>query len=194
MILSLILVGLLSSFALGPASFSIIRKMLQERKFPWAEISGFLMGDVIYIAMSLVLLQSPFMQNSRLKVALTLLTSGTLLAFSLHMLWKRQKNTNTASVEASSQNGFWGSLLLTLGNFHLVLIYTGLFAGLLHGNLLQVVGGAGLYTLSFAGGFILLLNVLKNFQETLQKMLRQIEVFVSVGFIFFSFYLSWGTL
>ena len=194
MIFSLILVGLLSSFALGPASFSIIRKMLQERKFPWAEISGFLMGDVIYIAMSLVLLQSPFMQNSRLKVALTLLTSGTLLAFSLHMLWKRQKNPNTASVEASSQNGFWGSLLLTLGNFHLVLIYTGLFAGLLHGNLLQVVAGATLYTLSFAGGFILLLNVLKNFQETLQKMLRQIEVFVSVGFIFFSFYLSWGTL
>lgn len=191
MILSLILVGLLSSFALGPASFSIIRKMLQERKFPWAEISGFLMGDVIYIAMSLVLLQSPFMQNSRLKVALTLLTSGTLLAFSLHMLWKRN---HTASAEASSQNGFWGSLLLTLGNFHLVLIYTGLFAGLLHGNLLQVVGGAGLYTLSFAGGFILLLNVLKKFQDTLQRLLRQIEVFVSVGFIFFSFYLSWGTL
>jgi hypothetical protein len=191
MILSLILVGLLSSFALGPASFSIIRKMLQEKNFPWAEISGFLMGDVIYIAMSLVLLQSPFMQNSRLKVALTLLTSGTLLAFSLHMLWKRKQ---TASAEASSQNGFWGSLLLTLGNFHLVLIYTGLFAGLLHGNMLQVVGGAGLYTLSFAGGFILLLNILKNFQDTLQKILRQIEVFVSVGFIFFSFYLSWGTL
>ncbi|MNL14331.1 hypothetical protein D3C87_1352660 [compost metagenome] len=193
MMLSLILVGLLSSFALGPASFSIIRKMLQEKNFPWAEISGFLMGDVIYIAMSLVLLQSPFMQNSRLKVALTLLTSGTLLAFSLHMLWKRQKNA-TASAEASSQNGFWGSLLLTLGNFHLVLIYTGLFAGLLHGNMLQVVGGASLYTLSFAGGFILLLNILKNFQDTLQKILRQIEVFVSVGFIFFSFYLSWGTL
>jgi hypothetical protein len=191
MMLSLILVGLLSSFALGPASFSIIRKMLQEKNFPWAEISGFLMGDVIYIAMSLVLLQSPFMQNSKLKVALTLLTSGTLLAFSLHMLWKRKQN---ASVEASSQNGFWGSLLLTLGNFHLVLIYTGLFAGLLHGNILQVVGGASLYTLSFAGGFILLLNILKNFQDALQKILRQIEVFVSVGFIFFSFYLSWGTL
>jgi hypothetical protein len=191
MMLSLILVGLLSSFALGPASFSIIRKMLQEKNFPWAEISGFLMGDVIYIAMSLVLLQSPFMQNSKLKVALTLLTSGTLLAFSLHMLWKRKQN---ASVEASSQNGFWGSLLLTLGNFHLVLIYTGLFAGLLHGNLLQVVGGASLYTLSFAGGFILLLNILKNFQDALQKILRQVEVFVSVGFIFFSFYLSWGTL
>ncbi|MNY67062.1 hypothetical protein D3C86_2045780 [compost metagenome] len=60
--------------------------------------------------------------------------------------------------------------------------------------MLQVVGGASLYTLSFAGGFILLLNILKNFQDTLQKILRQIEVFVSVGFIFFSFYLSWGTL
>lgn len=198
MMLSLILVGLLSAFALGPASFSIIRKMLQGKTLPWAEISGFLMGDVIYIAMSLVLLQSPLMQNSRLKVALTLLTSGTLLAFSLHMLWKRQ-NTATgrpkrSGVETSSQNGFWGSLLLTLGNFHLVLIYTGLFAGLLHGNLLQVIGGATLYTLSFAGGFILLLIILKNFQATLQKLLRQIEVFVSVGFIFFSFYLSWGTL
>lgn len=192
MILSLILVGLLSSFALGPASFSIIRKMLQEKNFPWAEISGFLMGDVIYIALSLGLLQSSYMQNSRLKVALTLLTSGMLLAFSLNMLWKRKQAT--ASAGASTQNGFWGSLLLTLGNFHLVLIYTGLFAGLLHGNLLQVVGGAILYTLSFAGGFILLLSVLKKFQDTLQRLLRQIEVFVSVGFIFFSFYLSWGTL
>lgn len=190
MILSVILVGLLSSFALGPASFSIIRKMLQEKVFPWAEISGFLMGDVIYIAMSLMLLQSPFLQNSRLKVALTLLTSGTLLAFSLHMLWKRK----TASAEVFSQNGFWGSLILTLGNFHLVLIYTGLFAGLLHGNTWQVIGGASLYTLSFAGGFFLLLAVLKNFQDALQKILRQIEVFVSVGFIFFSVYLTWGTL
>lgn len=197
MMLSLILVGLLSAFALGPASFSIIRKMLQEKTFPWAEISGFLTGDVIYIALSLVLLQSPLMQNSRLKVALTLLTSGTLLAFSLHMLWKRKQVTGRpkkSDVEASSQNGFWGSLLLTLGNFHLVLIYTGLFAGLLHGNLLQVIGGATLYTLSFAGGFLLLLIILKSFQATLQKLLRQIEVFVSVGFIFFSFYLSWGTL
>jgi hypothetical protein len=196
MILSLIFVGLLSSLALGPASFSIIRKMLQEKVFPWAEISGFLMGDVIYIAMSLVLLQSPFMQNSRLKVALTLLTSGTLLAFSLHMLWKRKKTgrQKKSGAGASSQNGFWGSLLLTLGNFHLVLIYTGLFAGLLHGSQLQMVGGASLYTLSFAGGFILFLTILNNFQDALQKILRQIEVFVSVGFIFFSFYLSWGTL
>ena len=197
MILSLIFVGLLSSLALGPASFSVIRKMLQEKVFPWAEISGFLMGDVIYITMSLVLLQSPFMQNSRLKVALTLLTSGTLLAFSLHMLWKHHKQNGhgtTSGVEASSQKGFWGSLLLTLGNFHLVLIYTGLFAGLLHGSQLQKVAGASLYTLSFAGGFILLLSLIKNFQDALQKILRQIEVFVSVGFIFFSFYLSWGTL
>ena len=190
MILSLIAIGLLSAFALGPASFSIIRQLLADKKWPWAEISGFLMGDIIYIAMSLLLLQSPIVQNSKLKVALTLLTSATLILFSMHLLWKRKR----ANPEASSQKGFWGSLFLTLGNFHLVLIYTGLFASLLKGNTPQLVFGASLYALSFCGGFILLLNVLKIFQDALHKILRQLEVVVSFGFICFSFYLSWGTL
>lgn len=187
---SLVFLGLLSALAPGPASFSIFRKLLTAKSWPRGEIVGFLLGDLIYVSASLFLLKSPLLEETRFKTALTLFTCATFLLFSFHLL---KKKPDPLALPPSSK-GFWGSLLLTLGNFHLPLLYTGLFASLLSGSLPHMAMGAGLYALSFSIGFILLLVALKNVQGSLQKRLRHMEVAVSFGFIFFSLYLSWRTL
>ncbi len=190
MMVTLVILGFLSALTLGPAGFSIVQKLIQEKRWPWAEISGFFLGDFIYLGLSLLLLQSSLIQKASLKIGLTLATSLVLVLFSISMI---RRETNQ-SPDSKTRRGFWRSLLLTLGNFHLVLIYTGLFTGVLNGNNQKLFQGAALYAISFALGFLLLLLVLLHFQATFQKLLRRIEILVGYSFIFFSFYLTWGAL
>lgn len=185
MILWMTSVGCLSAFALGPASFSIIRTLLSRRQWPWASIAGFLVGDLVYIALAVALLQSPWLSLPWLKTALTSLTVIALSLYSVKVLWSRPAEE---APQVTSQ-GFLRSLLLTLSNFHLVLIYAGLFVNLTTSqNPLWL--GVLVYLSAFIASFLGLLWGLRRLQGPLRSFLRKIEVVAACGFLGFSLYLS----
>lgn len=185
MILWMTSVGCLSAFALGPASFSIIRSLLNRRQWPWASIAGFLVGDVIYIALAVALLHSPWLNLPWLKTGLTALTAAALSLYSVKVLWTRP---GLAEEQAASQ-GFLRSLMLTLSNFHLVLIYAGLFINLTNSQS-PLWLGVLVYLSAFVASFLGLLWGLRRLQGPLKTFLRKIEVVAACGFLGFSLYLS----
>lgn len=186
MILWMITVGFLSAFALGPASFSIIRSLVSRRQWPWSSIAGFLVGDLTYIVLAMALLQSPLFHEVWLKNLLTALTAGVLLLYSVKVLLSKP---NPQSLEVPAQ-GFSKSLLLTLSNFHLVLIYAGLFVQLTGQKTAALWMGVGVYILTFILSFLGLLWGLKQLHGPLKKFLRKIEIVAACGFLGFSIYLS----
>ncbi|WP_413574782.1 LysE family transporter [Bdellovibrio sp. HCB290] len=184
MILWMSSLGFISAFAVGPASFSIIRSLVCLRTWPWSSIAGFLLGDLIYIALAILLLQSPLLHHPWLRNILTGLTAVVLLVYSLHVLLSRKP----AQDMEATQLGFGKSLTLTLSNFHLVLIYAGLFVHLNKTNSLWL--GASIYSLAFIAGFLTLLWGLKQLHGSIRKFLRNIELVAACGFFCFSIYLS----
>lgn len=182
-------VGFLSAFALGPASFSIIRSLISRREWPWGSIAGFLLGDVFYILMALLLLQSPLFHEAWLKNILTGLTAVTLLLYSAKVFLSK---SNPQNLEFPDQ-GFTKSLLLTLSNFHLVFIYAGLFVHLTaQKNILLI--GVSAYLGAFALSFLALLWTLQRLHGPLKFFLRKIEILAACGFLGFSIYISMGIL
>lgn len=184
MILWMLSVGFLSAFALGPASFSIIRSLVSRRTWPWSSIAGFLLGDLTYIALAMALLQSPLFHQDWLKTVLTALTAVVLSAYSLKVLLSKEQ---PASLEIPHL-GFTKSLALTLSNFHLVLIYAGLFVQLRDAKSLWL--GVTAYLLAFVFSFLALLWGLKRLHGPIKKFLRKIEIVAACGFFCFSIYLS----
>ncbi len=189
MILWMTSIGCLSAFALGPASFSIIRSLLNRRDWPWASIAGFLVGDIIYISLAVVFLSSPWLQHSGLRFALTMLTAGILSLYSVKVLLSRP----TPQLAHKTSQGFIRSLLLTLSNCHLVLIYVGLFMNLTSSQS-PLWLGVLVYLSAFVASFLGLLWVLRHFQGALKTFLRKIEIITACGFLVFSLYLSLETL
>ncbi|MEN0057420.1 MAG: LysE family transporter [Bdellovibrio sp.] len=190
MILGLMLVGFLSAFALGPASFNIIRSVLKKRTWPWNSILGFLLGDCFYIVVALLLLQSPLLQQENVKITLTLLTAGILGLYSCKMLLLSPEVTHSQMSQNSEPASFWSSFFLTLGNVHLVLIYAGLFAHWGQQDMSFLLWGVGAYLLTFVISFFGLLALLRFFQTSLKSFLRHIEILAACGFLTFSVYLS----
>lgn len=185
MFVEIALIGALSAFALGPASFNIIRNLINSHRWPWKSIFGFLVADVIYMILALALLRTPWLQESAIRTTLTALTAGTLLMYSLKTFFT--KNSRSL-VNCSNSDSFLTSLTLTLSNFHLVLIYAGLFSNLKQSqNLAQ---SASVYLLFFVGAFLLLLWGLEQFRESLKTALRKIELTAAYGFLGFAAYLS----
>ncbi|MBV2168066.1 MAG: LysE family transporter [Bdellovibrio sp.] len=189
MILGLLLVGGLSAFALGPASFNIIRTLISKRTWPWASIAGFLAGDLVYIGLALILLQSALLQMPWLRISLTSLTVLCLMIYSIRILLPKQKLPETF-LESFSSPSFKKSFLLTLANFHLVFIYAGLFANLGADGKIAIYSGALAYFIGFLLGFFSLLYGLHFFQSSLRTLLRKMEVVAAFGFLTFSIYLS----
>ncbi|WP_413584426.1 hypothetical protein [Bdellovibrio sp. HCB274] len=184
MILWMTSVGFISAFALGPASFSIIRSLVSLRTWPWSSIAGFLLGDLTYIVLAIFLLQSQILNQLWLRNILTGLTAVMLLGYSLYVLLSSKPREE----KAPSQLGFGKCLTLTLSNFHLVLIYAGLFVHLNESNSLWL--GAAIYSIAFIAGFLTLLWGLKHLHGPLKKFLRNIEIVAACGFFCFSIYLS----
>ncbi|WP_373997508.1 LysE family transporter [Bdellovibrio bacteriovorus] len=195
MILWLMIIGFLSAFALGPASFNIIRSLVRDRSWPWKSIAGFLLGDIVYIALALMLLKSPLLQEAWLKALLTVLTVLCLVLYSVKILFL-QKNTDSSFLkeELLIRPSFKKSFLLTMANFHLVFIYASLFANVANENGLTLWMGAITYLAAFLVSFILLLFTIRQFKNHLQGFLRKIEVVAACGFLTFSAYLSLGIL
>lgn len=191
MTLSMMGIGFLSAFALGPAGFNIIRSLLTKKRWPWPAILGFLAGDLIYILLSVLLIKSPLLHHSWLEKTLTMLTVLALLFYAVKVLFLTDKEPLHGSVTGSSQ-GFRQSLLLTLSNFHLVFIYAGIFLSLTD----QASLGFGIfvYVVSFVAGFMGLLLGLRGFEFYLKNILRKIEIFAACGFLSFSIYLILGIL
>ncbi|WP_413580616.1 hypothetical protein [Bdellovibrio sp. HCB288] len=184
MILAMFVTGILSAFALGPASFSIIRSLVSRRSWPWSSIAGFLLGDLIYILFATALLRSPLLHLQWFKNLLTVLTALALLIFSVHVIFSKSP---TSSIQIPDL-GFRMSLALTLSNFHLVFIYAGLFSHALETNTLLL--GVSIYALTFVASFMALLWSLKRLHGPIKKILRKIEVVAACGFFCFSVYLS----
>ncbi|KHD88772.1 MAG: hypothetical protein OM95_06470 [Bdellovibrio sp. ArHS] len=192
MILWLISIGFISAFALGPASFNIIRSLVAERSWPWKSIAGFLVGDVIYIGLALALLQSPWLQQEWLRILLTILTVICLILYSAKILLSAKASTSLEG--AIRPPSFRKSFLLTMGNFHLVFIYAGLFSNMAAATTSALLIGALSYTLAFLVSFVLLLFVISHFKSHLKQILRHLEVIAACGFLTFSAYLSMGIL
>lgn len=191
MILGLMGVGFLSAFAVGPASFNIIRTLIAKRTWPWSSIGGFLLGDLIYILLALLLIQSPLLQELWLKSLLTILTVICLVLYSGKVLLTTKPAENEATVLIQ---GFRKNLLLTLSNFHLLFIYAGLFVGFSGDTSDPLWMGVLVYILTFLLSFFIMLFALLFFQKSLKTTLRKIEVLAAFGFITFSVYLSLGML
>lgn len=189
MIFWLIFVGFLSAFALGPASFNIIRSLITQKTWPWASIAGFLLGDLIYIGLAIALLRSPLLQEPWLKTLLTVLTVFCLVIYSGKILLPKRASSDLVK-EPLSNPSFKQSLLLTLTNFHLVFIYAGLFANLsITANSLLYWGVIAYFT-AFILTFLGMLYGLQIFQESLRNLLRRLEVIAACGFLTFSLYIS----
>lgn len=184
--IGLLTMGLASSLAVGPASFSIIRNLINHRKWPWRSIAGFLLGDLIYIAVTILFLQTPLVHEAWLRRLLTAMTVAVLLFYSVRVLFLSPKEQ---SIEVSPQS-FTRSLMLTLANFHLLFIYAGLFMHLSELGWAALWQGISLYLLSFIAGFLGLLWSLKKFHTYLKLILRKIEIIAACGFFGFSIYLS----
>ncbi|WII71017.1 hypothetical protein QJS83_11145 [Bdellovibrio sp. 22V] len=183
--------GFISAFALGPATFNIIRNLIARKAWPWRSIAGFLLGDLIYIAAAVLLLRTSLWQIVWLKALLTSLTVLCLLLYSLKVLFPgKEQQEQPSTVGAPS---FRRSFFLTLGNFHLVFIYAGLFVNLTENNLTMFAGVLA-YLSAFIVSFFALLWVLRVFHGSLQQILRKIEVVAACGFLTFSIYLSMGIL
>ncbi|WP_413944753.1 LysE family transporter [Bdellovibrio sp. HCB-162] len=191
MILWLMLVGFLSAFALGPASFNIIRSLINKRTWPWDSIAGFLLGDIFYITLALLLLQSPLLQLTWLKTLLTGLTVASLVLYSGKILFPSLKDKDQeVKPSQQQQQGFKSSLLLTLSNFHLVFIYAGLFVNISHSRHFSLFAGVMAYFMAFLVTFFALLWALRSLQSSLKNVLRRIEMVAAFGFLTFSVYLS----
>lgn len=189
MIFWLIFVGFLSAFALGPASFNIIRSLITQKTWPWASIAGFLLGDLIYIGLAIALLRSPLLQEPWLKTLLTVLTVFCLVIYSGKILLPKRASSDLVK-EPLSNPSLKQSLLLTLTNFHLVFIYAGLFANLsITANSLLYWGVIAYFT-AFILTFLGMLYGLQIFQESLRNLLRRLEVIAACGFLTFSLYIS----
>ncbi len=189
MIFWLIFVGFLSAFALGPASFNIIRSLITQKTWPWASIAGFLLGDLIYIGLAIALLRSPLLQEPWLKTLLTVLTVFCLVIYSGKILLPKRASSDLVK-EPLSNPSFKQSLLLTLTNFHLVFIYAGLFANLsITANSLLYWGVIAYFT-AFILTFLGMLYGLQIFQKSLRNLLRRFEVIAACGFLTFSLYIS----
>lgn len=191
MILGLLLLGFLSAFALGPSSFNIIRHLVTRKSWPWMDIVGFLTADLTLIAISLVLLRSPFLQTQASRTVLTLITVGCLSAYALQILLR--KNPLPLEASENSKNSFFKSFLLGTSNLHLVLIYAGLFINVtMDGDIpyQPVLFYFGSFLFSFFG----LLWIIRSLKELFRPVLRQLEVTAAFGFLMFSIYLSWGIL
>ncbi|UOF02020.1 LysE family transporter [Bdellovibrio reynosensis] len=187
MILWIAFLGFISAFALGPATFNIIQNLIQKKTWPWKEIFGFMVGDIIYLALALSLINTPLLLGSKIKSVLTLLTVAFLVFYSLKILLKKKAKVETALAES---HGFWRSLFITLCNFHLVFIYAGLFAPFASTSGSELLLGAGSYLAAFFVSFISLLWVLQIAQKHLERFLRKIEIIAAYGFLTFSFILS----
>lgn len=186
--------GFISAFALGPASFNIIRNLLREKSWPWSAILGFFSADLVYILVAAALLYSPYLHSSSLTAGLTLLTVGMLWLYSLKVFLAANPVSETSAIP-QARHGFRQSLLLTLSNFHLILLYTGLFLNLSsQESESQLALGIGCYFFGFVGGFLGLLSALKAFANYLKTALRKVELFAACGFLGFSFYLLSGIL
>ncbi len=185
MFVEIALIGALSALALGPASFNIIRSLIHNNRWPWNSILGFLIADVIYMVLALVLLRSPWLQEHAIRTVLTALTAGTLLIYSLKTFVNKSPPTPLNHPKADS---FFASLSLTLSNFHLVLIYAGLFSNLKQSQ--NLVQSASVYLGFFLGAFLLLLWGLEQYRESLKTALRKIELTAAYGFLGFAAYLS----
>lgn len=191
MILALLLIGFLSAFALGPSSFNIIRDLLSRKRWPWKAILGFLLADLVLISLSLVLLRSPWLQNSLSKTVLTLVTVLSLSFYALQILFKSPSLALEA--EHESKNSFAKSFLLGLCNVHLVLIYAGLFINVaMDGDI--PFQPALIYFLSFLVSFLSMLWIVRTINAVLAPLLRHLELMAAFGFLLFSAYLSWGIL
>lgn len=186
MILWMIALGLLSALAIGPASFQIIRSLITGRTWPWNSILGFLCGDIIYIFFSVLLLRSPLLEITWVRNILTMITVLVLFTYAVKVL-VFQKATDLSS--PLQYFGFKKSLLLTLSNVHLVLIYTGLFLNITNEHPLHFMWGILIYFLAFVVGFLALLVSLNRIKLSLAKILRPLEVIVACGFLTFSVYL-----
>ncbi|XGC79327.1 LysE family transporter [Bdellovibrio bacteriovorus] len=187
MILWIAFLGFISAFALGPATFNIIQNLIQKRTWPWKEILGFMLGDIIYLALAISLIHTPLLQESRIKSALTFLTISFLVFYSVKILLKKKETVESALAE---NYGFWRSLFITLCNFHLVFIYAGLFAPFASRSGNELLWGAGSYLAAFFLSFLGLLWVLQMAQKHLERFLRKIEIIAAYGFLTFSFLLS----
>lgn len=185
MIAGIILVAILSSFAVGPASFNIIRNLISTERWPWSSIAGFLVGDLAYVGLAIVLLQSPLFRETWLKTFLTTLTAVVLFIYAVRIMTSKEKAVYL-EVPAS---GFMKSLFLTLSNFHLILIYAGFFVHFDEPNPGFLFIGVGIYVCAFITGFMLFLWGLQLFRSSLRRFLRKIEFFTACGFLSFSIYL-----
>lgn len=189
MILWMIFVAFLSAFAVGPASFSIIRSLVSTKRWPWSSIAGFLLGDVIYIGLAIKFLQSPLFHNEWFKNILTGMTALFLLLYSMQVVVKRSEIKN---LEIPAP-GFVKSLLLTLSNFHLLLIYAGFFVHFTDPSPTALWLGVSIYVViyvvTFVVSFIALLGGLLLFQTSLKTLLRKIEIMTACCFLSFSIYL-----
>lgn len=183
------IIGALSAFALGPATFNIIRNLINSNRWPWKSIMGFLVADVIYMLLALALLQSPWLKVPFVRTILTALTAITLLLYSLKTFCS---NGPANHDDRQTSDRFLGSLSLTLANFHLVLIYAGLFSNLENNQ--DLWWSAGVYLLFFLGAFLFLLWGLEQYQNSLKNVLRKIELTAAYGFLSFSVYLSFAIL
>lgn len=186
--------GFISAFALGPASFNIIRDLLREETWPWSAILGFLSADLLYITLAAALLTSPHLHSSGLVTSLTLLTVGALWLYSFKVFLTASPAGETATL-GRPRSGFFQSLFLTLSNFHLILLYTGLFLNLSSQKAdAHLTLGIICYVLGFIGGFLGLLSALKAFGNYLKNILRKVEIFAACGFLGLSIYLLSGIL
>ena len=125
MILEIIAMGFLSAFALGPASFNIIRLLVTKKKFPWSAILGFLLADLIFILLALYLLRTSFFNEPLVRFVLTLFTAFALTTYALKILLKPE---SPELPDFHLNPGFRQSFLLSLSNIQLLLIYAGLFS------------------------------------------------------------------
>lgn len=188
MISSLIFTGFLSAFAIGPASFNIIRNLITRKSWPWQSIAGFITGDLIYMSLALFSLKFSVVQAPLARIILTLLTITSLVIYSCRILIFQRSAPQLEALPDAGQS-YKNSLLLTLSNFHLLLIYAGIFINLFPKSASPFLGVA-VYFCTFLLTFLGLLTGLQIFQNSLKQNLRKIEVVAAYGFLSFSFYLS----
>lgn len=186
MIPGIILLGLLSAFAVGPASFSIIQSLIQSKTWPWKAIAGFLLGDIIYISLALSLLKTPLLDNQVIRIVLTLLTVVFLVTYAVRILFAKKQIEETFS----TTHGFWKSLIITLSNFHLIFLYAGIFAPFTHQSAMKLALVVSAYLFAFIASFLTLLWTIQQLRNGLQTFLRKIQVIAAYGFITCSIFLS----
>ncbi len=168
MILGLMGLGALSALAVGPASFNIIRILIAEKTWPWPSILGFLTGDFIYIFLAMALLRTPLLQEQWLKSTLTVLTVICLVVYSSRVLFTNSNNkaqSKNSSEENFLKQSFKESFILTLGNFHLLFIYAGIFISFSQSLMYLSMAVCSLIVATFLLSFFILLRLLRSFSS-----------------------------